>query len=158
MSQSDKPIDEFWRWFEGRRGDCARLSGTSDPFWDEILAQLKKIDERLWFEMSRGEDEREFIITVERHTDAFPLLDNIVARAPALSGWKMIALKPAMGFAFVTTYEGIRFDPRTMWFLPLESASRPQDFGMRVGVPNFKEEIERPASNAVEVILDTAIG
>jgi hypothetical protein len=63
-----------------------------------------------------------------------------------------------MGFDFVTTYEGIRFDPSSMWFLPLENPSRPSDFGMLVGVPNFSSEIERQVGNAVAIILDTGLG
>jgi hypothetical protein len=120
---------------------------------------LKRVDRRLWFEVSEPDGgDREFIITAEGHTDAFPLVDTIVARAPRLAGWRFVALKPPMGFDFVTTYEAIRFDPRSMWFLPLQISSRPHDFGIRVGVPNFSDAIERQASNAVEVILDTALG
>jgi hypothetical protein len=63
-----------------------------------------------------------------------------------------------MGFDFKTTYEGISFDPRSMWFLPLESSSCPQDLGLRIAVPNFAPAIKRQAQNAVLVILDTALG
>ena len=45
-----------------------------------------------------------------------------------------------------------------MWFLPLKSNSNPHQLGLRVGVPNFRTEIKREASNAVLVILDCAIG
>ena len=55
-------------------------------------------------------------------------------------------------------YEGIRFEPRAMWFLPLESSSSPDDLGLRVGVPNFTHDIERQTMSAVAVILETAMG
>ena len=159
MSQQHESSEEFWVWFQAHQADFDVLTDTSDPFWDEAVSRLKRLDQRLWFEVSdpSGSD-REFIITAEGHAAAFPLVDAIVAAAPHIPGWRFISLKAPKGFGFVITYEGIPFDPRTMWFLPLESASRPQDFGFRVGVPNFSPAVERQASNAVAVILDTALG
>jgi hypothetical protein len=159
MSKPQENIEVFWQWFEDHQADFEALTDTSDPFWDGAVKQLKRIDRRLWFEMSRPDGgDREFIITAEGHVEVFPLVETIVARAPRLPGWRFIPLKPPMGFDFVTTYEGIRFDPHAMWFLHLESSSRLDDFGIRVGVPNFTRAIERQASNAVAVILDAALG
>lgn len=52
-------------------------------------------------------------------------------------GWSVVALKPAQGFEFTTIYESTSFDPRRMWFLPLESESHPGDLGIRVAVPEL---------------------
>ncbi len=56
---------------------------------------------------------------------------------PIYEGWAFIALKPPQGFQFTTTYEGTQFDPREMWFLPLESKSHPCDLGVRIAVPGL---------------------
>jgi hypothetical protein len=92
------------------------------------------------------------------YQEDFPLVKAIIACAPNIRGWSFIALKPPMGFDFTTNYEGILFDPSSMWFLPLVSNSRPQELGLRVGVPNLIPAIKRQAGNAVLVILDTAFG
>ena len=63
-----------------------------------------------------------------------------------------------MGFDVTSTYEGIRFEPRATWFLPLDSSSCPGNLGLRIGVPNLTSDIKRQASNAVAVILDTSLG
>jgi hypothetical protein len=63
-----------------------------------------------------------------------------------------------MGFSFTTTYEGMRFEPRAMWFLPLTNNSRPWDLGIRVGIPDLSPSEKRRAGNAVAIILDTALG
>ena len=67
-------------------------------------------------------------------------------------------LKPATGFQFTTNYEGTQFDPRQMWFLPLENESRPGDLGIQVAVPGLDGMDKTTAHNAVLVILDTGIG
>jgi hypothetical protein len=159
MMERHEAIQEFWRWFTEHRAEFDVLKDTENPFWDIALAQLKRLDERLWFELSNMDrDEREFIITAEGHFEAFELVDTIVANAPRIPNWEVIALKPPRGFDFISTYEGIHFEPRAMWFLPLDSASRPGDLGLRVGVPNLTSDIKRQATNAVAVILDTALG
>jgi hypothetical protein len=159
MNDSHQAIDQFWCWFQSHRSDFDALTDTNAPFWDIAVGQLQRLDEHLWFELSQPNgDAREFIVTAEGHEEVFPLADAIVDRAPKIPGWQFLALKPPMGFDFQTTYEGISFDPRSMWFLPLDSRSRPQDLGLRVGVPNLTPAVKRQAQNAVLVILDTALG
>jgi hypothetical protein len=152
-------IRAFWQWFADHLREFNSLSKPDEPFWDLALEQLKKLDERLWFELSASGDViREFIVTTEGHVETFPVAVALVNQAPAIEGWVFVALKPPMGFTFTTRYEGILFEPGRMWFLPLESSSRPQDFGMRVGIQGLESMDETAAHNAVLVVLDTALG
>ena len=61
-------------------------------------------------------------------------MEELVDLAPKIEGWVFVALKPPMGLTFTMRYEGTLFEPGRMWFLPLESSSRPQDFSIRVGI------------------------
>jgi hypothetical protein len=159
MIEINESISEFWRWFKAHRADIDALTDSYAPFWDSVLNQLQRLDKHLRFELSEPDGgRREFIVTAEGHTDAFPVVDALVAQAPRIRGWKFIALKPAMGFDFSITFEGIRFDPREMWFLPLASSSFSQDLGLRIAVPNLTNSIKRKAKHAVAIILDTALG
>jgi hypothetical protein len=153
------PIRDFWQWFADHLSEFNSLSNPDEPFWDIALDQLKKVDKRLWMELSAaGDMVREFIVTAEGHVESFPVVEMLVSLAPDIEGWAFVALKPPMGFAFSTRYEGTLFEPSRMWFLPLESASHPQDFGMRVGIEGLGSIEERVAHNAVLVILDTSLG
>jgi hypothetical protein len=159
MNEYHEGIRQFWRWFQEHQADFEALTDTADPFWDTALEELKRLDSRLWFEISEPDgDSREFIITAESHTEIFQLVDDIIVHAPKIPGWLFIALKPPMGFDFTTTYEGICFEPCTMWFLPLYSNARPDDLGLRIGVPTLTPAIEREARNAVAIILETGLG
>jgi len=159
MNTSLEAIQEFWCWFQEHRGEFDILTDTAAPFWDLALKRLQRLDKRLWFELSQPDgNDREFIITAEGHVDVFPLAESVVAYAPEIRGWQFVALKPPRGFDFKTTYEGIRFEPGAMWFLPLECSSTPEELGLRVAVPDFTENIERQTMNAVMVILETALG
>ncbi|MFN7922176.1 MAG: hypothetical protein U0Q16_18885 [Bryobacteraceae bacterium] len=152
-------IAAFWSWFSDHRSALAELSDPEESLWDLALGRLKEIDAHLWFELSASANPvREFIITAEGHTPAFHTVELLVEQAPSIAGWVFVALKPPMGFSFVTSYEGMPFDPREMWFLPLESESRPHDLGIRVGIAEFDSLDQRQACNAVLVILDTGLG
>ena len=158
-TSSDIQCRAFWQWFAEHRAGFNRLSEPKEPFWDLVLEELKKVDRRLWFELSEiGSAVREFVVTAEGHVEAFPIVETLVRLAPEIAGWSFVALKPPMGFDFVTRYEGMVFNPSHMWFLPLESASRPHDFGMRVGVQGLGSMDGIAARSAVLVILDTALG
>jgi len=129
MADENRRIEEFWAWFATHKLELSRLT-LDAPFWDTALEKIKKVDEHLKFELSRDSDpQREFIVTAKGHVSSFPIAENLVCLAPNIEGWVFVALKPAKGFQFTTTYEGMLYDPRHMWFLPLESHTRPDDLG-----------------------------
>ena len=159
MNDSHEKIQEFWHWFQINRAKFDLLVDTAEPFWDVALDQLKRLNRHLCFELSApGAGVRELIISAQGHSDVFQLVEALVAGAPSIPGWQFIALKSPMGFDFTSTYEGTCFEPRAMWFLPLQSNLKPAQFGVRVGVPNLTKERASRARLAVAVILDTALG
>lgn len=159
MTDQQEMIAEFWRWFQSHLVEFGQLVDTESPLWNEALGRLKQLDERLWFMMSQPDrNGREFIVTAEGDSGTFPLAERVIADAPRILGWKFVALKPPMGFDFTINYEGIEFYPRAMWFMPLKTASRPHDIGLRIGVPNLTASNKNQADNAVATILETALG
>ena len=159
MEKTEALIREFWRWFVEHQSEFDTLSKPDEPFWDIALEYLKKVDERLWIELSaRGDIVREFVITAKGHEEAFSIVEELVSLAPNVEEWAFLALKPSMGFTFTTQYEGILFLPGEMWFLPINLASRPLDFGLRIGIKGLDALDETLALNALSVVLDTGLG
>lgn len=159
MADERHRIEQFWTWFAAHEPEFSKLGTPSEPFWGMALEQIKKVDEHLWFELSRDrQPAREFIVTAEGYVNSFPTVEELIRFAPTIEGWTFIALKPAQGFRFTTNYEGIEFDPRQMWFLPLVNESRPGDLGIQIAVPGLDGMDKTTAHNAVLVILDTGIG
>lgn len=152
-------VSRFWTWFRANEAKLWAMPNGGDPFWDIALRQLQLVDKGLRFEMSdpRG-GQRDFVITAEGNRRLFPLVDSLVAAAPALRRWTFTPLKPAMGFDFTHHYEDVLYDPKAMWFQPLEWAERPQDLGLRIGVPSLRELDQDAAEFAVTVILETGLG
>lgn len=58
----------------------------------------------------------------------------------------------------MTNYRGVDYDPKTMWFLPMDGKGNPPSLGLRVGIPNFSEQNITKAKFSVLIILDTGLG
>ncbi|MDR3561786.1 MAG: hypothetical protein P4N59_10175 [Negativicutes bacterium] len=151
-------IDEFWRWFSGNRERFAGI--TNDRlFLDLILARLKEIHNGLFFETCIDSNPKEFIVTASGNTNLFGLVDEIIARAPNLEGWKFVSLKPPRGFQFASNYRGFLFDPRKMWFIPLKKRDDPKFLGLRIGFEGGCDFAEKQiVRDGTLLVLDTGLG
>jgi hypothetical protein len=149
----------FWRWFESHQAEYRRLPANRDALLDAFEERLLSLADGLSFEISEEKDGLcELIIGADGRKERVAVAEAIAAQASAMSGWKVFALKPALGFDFTHQRKGHRFDPKGMWFEPLSSKSNPSDFGLRVYLPEFAEAGENLALSAVWNILDTALG
>jgi hypothetical protein len=95
---------EFWAWFRAHAGELARIQSGEDPMMDQIEQALDRIDKRLAFEIgplgSKGARTKELIISAQGAREVFPVVQRMVAAAPAIDGWRVIALRPRQtGFA-----------------------------------------------------------
>lgn len=123
---------DFWSWFSKNQLDIEKYESGDEKLLDEIMLELHKYNKNLYFEFSTHEKINEFIITAEGEIQQFDSAFNLVNSAPKFENWKIMALKPAMGFDFITTYEGIDYNPDDLWFLPLSSNANPNILGLRV--------------------------
>lgn len=155
-------IRDFWQWFASHQVALEKMQDTASPFWDEVLARLQRVDSGLWFEVSGPVNNvREFVITAGGNETLFTLVDTLVAHAPQIHGWQPVALKPPQGFEFRTVYENVAYDPRHVWFMPLQSKNKPTFLGVRVAIPNLPAKAAGSPDNAlaaVLMILDTGLG
>lgn len=159
ITSSPATISAFWAWFKSHKAEMDSLDDTEEPFWDEALAELHKVNPDLSFALSEADGkERDFVLTAECDTELFELVDRIIGAAPKLSGWQFIALKPAMGFDFVSDFEDLTLDPREMWFFPMRNSARPRALGLRVAVPEFTKRRAEQLTDAVAMILEEGLG
>ena len=148
----------FWRWLAPRAHRMAELVDGDAPFWDEILAQLQAIDPGLWLEVGGQAVGEELVLTAGGNPDLFELVDAICAQAPAMPGWRVVALKPPLGFNLrQLTYEGVRVEPKALWFKTLD-IGLPDIIGLRVAAPGHSAETNDRHCMAVLLLLDSALG
>lgn len=157
MTYEAQAIAEFWRVFQGRAGELARVRSADDPVYDLILDRLQEINPELYFEFYAEPGASELVITAEGERSLFPLVDSIVAGAPEIPGWAILALKPKLGIPVTATWEDGKVTVADVVFLPLELADS-DDLGLRLLVPGLAPEHAEAAHNALLRVLDHVLG
>jgi len=153
--------DEFWEWVSENSEELLQADGQTVA--DRIEEQLREVDDRLGVEVSEPGETREMIITAWSEAAAFPAVRELVAAAPELAGWQIIALKPPRGFAFGLNVDGLSIDASELQFDPLSAEENPELLGVRVYVPSATdddddEENRDRLARVLPLILETGIG
>lgn len=84
------------------------------------MEQLHQIGEGLSIELSNETNGiRELVISAEGDMDKFPLVKEVVAKAPAIVGWKIIAFRQPAAEDFTLEYENVQLTPSELYFVPV---------------------------------------
>jgi hypothetical protein len=155
-----KQASIFWEWFVANEDRFRDLDVPErEALLDELLTALQTYSAGLWFESGiAGDGVNELIISAEGNLDCFSDVRLLVASAPSIPGWRVIAFKPANGFAFTTRYEGITFSPEATWFLPLASVRAPGAVDIRVGYAHYDEGAHQRFLTGTYIMLECALG
>jgi hypothetical protein len=155
--KTSRLIADFWRLFTEKSSALERTGSADEPVYDELLEQLQRIDPGLFLEFSSVPGDCELIITAEGDRSLFGLVDFIVSAAPRISGWRVLALRPKLGFPESVEWEGLQVIIADVVFEPL-SEQESDDVGLRLLVPGISEADMENAHNALLRALDHGLG
>ncbi len=151
---------EFWSWFVAHEAQLRQLDDSEEEtVLDELLDQLESVCDELGFEIGTQPDGvTELIISAEGDREMFDRVRALVAEAPKLEGWRILALKPARGFDFIAEYGDWQLDPDDIWFMPLESDEDPNALGLRLSSPTEESAEDDDFLAACFQLLETGLG
>lgn len=152
---------DFWTWFKTQAAWIAAAGlPTPEDMLDEILVHLHAYCSGLYFEIGgqEGEAGMELVITAEGDVEHFAAVRALVASAPEMEGWTVVAFKPAMGFEFSIETRDVSVDPAKCWVLPLVANSDPTRFGVRIAVPGYKKRKDAETAWACVLLLQAGLG
>jgi hypothetical protein len=147
---------EFWQWMQDASVELLEADGQTVA--DTVEERLSEIDSRLGVEVSGPAEPRELIITAWSDPSAFAAVRELVAAAPPLPGWQIIALKPPRGFEFAIDLDGLKIDANELQFEPLAAEEDPKLLGVRIYVPSAGEDDDERLGRALPLIMETGIG
>jgi len=163
MDNAEK-IKNFWNWFETNNHKYLFLDDISEEekenLMNELLAHLHEYCDELYFEIGGDPDKRnlELIITAEGIRENFPKVEELINAAPRLKDWVFIKFKPALGPGFITDYEGTKFDPAKIIYIPLDNRNDQSLIGLNVCYPELNEDNREKYLFATYIMVDTLIG
>jgi hypothetical protein len=155
---------KFWNWFKEHNEPYLLVDDLEDDvketLFDDLLEQLHLYCAHLYFEIGGlpGE-EQELIITAEGNVDYFEQVELLIANAPVIQGWTFIAFIPQRNPPVNTLYEDVELIPTKMWFMPLNSTSKPKSIGIKVCLRDYEVVKDNKwLKPAVYKLLDTILG
>ena len=104
--------------------------------FDELAAQLQKVDPDLDFEFGPRGTRREFVISAGGIKRAFPAVISLVNVAPSLNRWRVTAFRPRRAPLHVVEFGGKCVDPEHVQFSLLDNG---KTVGIYLFIPGFRE-------------------
>lgn len=150
---------KFWNWFVEHEQDLFNFEQDKERIFDELSAELQKVDGDLTFEFGPKEATREFVISAGGIKRAFPAVTALTAAAPRLKNWEITAFRPRRD-TFQTDplrtveFRGKSIDAKNVQFTLVDNG---QIAGIYLFIPGFKDE-DTDLQQIAYLLLDSLLG
>jgi hypothetical protein len=161
-----KVMDEasFWNWFQAEEKALFKTLQSGEniepDFLDKVIPKLQQLNSSFYTLAGMDDDETaELIISAEGDIKTFVFVEDLVAAAPVIKGWKFTALKPAIGIANTNIeMDGYTFSGKNIHFFSNEVADYPDEIAVTLVHADYKEEDRKTITNGTFIFLDNAFG
>ncbi len=124
LFKNGDPIEKFWTWFKDNEKRLRKFEENPDKYLTEVLTQAKKIQAGLAIEFEPSKNGViNMTVSADGDKNIFSVVQNILAKAPTVEGWKFIAFRQRMNSEQVKGMklkaEGHELAPEKMKFFPM---------------------------------------
>ncbi len=158
------PVQVFWSWFKGNEQyffDVVKTQDNIEANFIHVLSeQLYRVDQNIFTLVGMtAEDKAELILTPDGHIPTIAFIEEMIAKAPALSNWTFTALKPA----FDLKDKGIRmnnytFSEENLSFIADQDPVYPDLISIGIIHPELNAENREQIVSGVFLFLDNYLG
>jgi len=167
--KDEEPIHnyaDFWTWFENNEKDfyqvVTRNKDIEKNFLDKLSPKLSQLNDGYYFLTGMLDDNTvELVFTADGNIKNMVFIEELVAAAPQLKGWKFTAHKPPVdydGMSISLDELELEFNRDQMSFYPNESAEYPDEIDITIVHKGFTEENKNDVINGVHIYLDNLLG
>ncbi|MFN3648995.1 MAG: hypothetical protein ACK47B_05385 [Armatimonadota bacterium] len=160
ISTPDSPERQFWSWFEAHAEELAEADqGT--PALAELRHRLRRVDAGLTYELGVGISPCELVISADGIAGTFPAVLRLVAAAPELRNWRIIAFRQRSAVVPSIRFGDLDLDTDGIWFLAVPEAPRDNEeerVSLTLCVRGLTPENETSIAGATFILLDHALG
>ena len=156
--------ENFWDWFAGREKEFFAVVKKKERidalFLSPLMLRLQQLNKQFYcLTGMTNENTAELIITAEGDIKNFVFVEELVAAAPLLNGWKFTALKPASGVKDISVeMNGYTFNSSTISFFSNEDPQRPDKIDINLVHSDFSEANKKTIINGSFIYLDSVLG
>lgn len=156
--------DQFWLWFQANSQRFYSVVSTQGEvekeFFDKLTPKLDAIRPGYYVVAGMYNDTTaELIITSEGVIKNMVFVEELIAAAPAIPGWKFTAHKPATGIEEFTIKMGdYVFSQDLIRFYPVEHDEYPDEIDIAIVYPHYNEADRQVIVNGLFIFLDNYLG
>ncbi len=167
FSKKDQPAksyDDFWNWFQRNQQNFYRVvkekGNIEKDFFDKLSQKLNELKEEFFYLTGMYDDNiAELVLTAEGSIKNIVFVEELIAAAPNITGWKFTALKPALDIHDVNIeMAGYKFNGDNLSFYSAEFAEYPDEIDITIVHPDLTEENQNTITNGVYIFLDNYLG
>jgi len=155
---------EFWTWFQKEERTFFKVieerKDIEEKFFNPLSAKLSEVKDDIFYLTGMAEDETvELILTPDGVVENVVFIEELVAAAPSIKGWKFTALKPALAIENVgIRMQDFEFNGENLFFYANEDPNYPDEIDLRVVHNDFTKENEQIITNGTFIFLDNFLG
>ncbi|MBS1741528.1 MAG: DUF695 domain-containing protein [Bacteroidetes bacterium] len=156
---------EFWNWFKKNKSAFFKviLEGDNihEDFFDKLSEKLDQVKEGIFYLAGMHDDQTvELTFTVDGNIKNIIFVEELLAVAPKLKGWKFTTLKPAQDMTDVTvSIGGYTFSFENLHFFANETPGYPDQIDICIVYDEAVTDENRDTiANGVYLFLDNYLG
>ena len=155
---------DFWAWFGEYEQEFHQIVKDKGDIEHDFLAKisLKILEVKDGFYFLTGmvdDDVAELIVTADGAIKNMAFIEDFVAAAPAIKGWKFVALKPALNNdALSIEMEGYTFSNKNIHFYANNRPDYPDEINITIVHDDLNKENRDLITNGIYLFLDNFLG
>jgi len=150
------PEQRFWDWFVANSDRLFAFEEDQERIFDDLQTALQRVADGLTFEFGPVEDgRREVFISADGIAGVFPAVRRLVASAPAMPEWQVVAFRQPHGVECEVQFGDQSIGPDGLWFV-----ARPDGAIVHLDlyVRGLTDEDREAMTAAAFILLDNALG
>jgi hypothetical protein len=158
VTKKETKEEAFWRWFSDNSPRYFEFEKDQEALFDELHDQLAKANSGTAFAFEFGpieDNARDFIISADGIREMFPAVERLVAAAPELPQWRVIAFRPRREVEFEIQMDDVKISHEDVWF---HLGSQGDKIAIRLFLSGIEDVNSEAAGYISYLMLDTALG
>lgn len=165
--ETETPINtyaDFWAWFATKQKDFYEVvkqrGNIEQDFFNQLSPKLNELKSGFFYLTGMYDDNTvELVFTADGNIKNMVFVEELVAEAPALTGWKFTAHKQAMDISNLGIKMGAyEFSANTLSFYANTHEQYPDEIDITLVYKNYKEEDRNLILNGSITFLDNYLG
>lgn len=140
-----------------KKGDGKKIANN---FFDKIAPKLDELKDGIWYLTGMLDDNTaDLILTADGEIKNFYLIEELIATAPKIKGWKFRALKPEHNIEDVgINMTGYSFTNKNIFFYSNNLDNYPDEIDITIIHEDYNEENKSDIVNGCYLFLDYYLG